>query len=638
MAIKKYIADATTTIVNAYQPNLRIRGTGSNMGAADVIEVFSVYGRETAPVTGTGGSQELSRALVKFPAADIAADRTAGTIPDSGSVSFYLRVFNAVHTKTVPRDYKLVIAAVSQSWQEGVGLDLETYKDLTQGNPGCNWIVRNNTKIAQITKVTFSSDTLADYGAGSGENYISIYDGYDRYNLWFNDGSGDSAPSQTGTETEIDISSTTPAAASIAAQFNSVVNGLSGFSTNIDSGVNTIVYVTSSTAGAVDETTTIGTLSGIALSAQQTGREGTPWVTVGGDYITSSGHIFSQSFSTGLEDVEVDITPLVEKWVSGTQANYGVGIHLSNSYEAYFSSSTGENSGSVINNLSGAVKSYYTKRLFAKGTQYWYKRPIIEARWDSTVKDDRGDFYYSSSLAPAADNLNTLYIYNYVRGALTNIPAVGTGSILVSLYSGSSVPTGSKLVLYDGGTNLTGGWVSTGIYSCSVAITAASTPLNPLFDVWHSGGVEYVTGSIVPAEMQASMTISKPVYYINITNMRQDYRSDEVARFNLYVRNKDWQPTIYTVANNTAPATTIESASYRVYRVLDGLEVVPYGTGSDRCTQLSYGVSGNYFDFDMNNIQPGYEYAFKFAFYDPSLSSWSEQSETFKFRVEDYEY
>ena len=171
-----------------------------------------------------------------------------------------------------------------------------------------------------------------------------------------------------------------------------------------------------------------------------------------------------------------------------------------------------------------------------------------------------------------------------------------------------------------------------------MAITAASTPLDPLFDVWHAGGVEYATGSIVPQVLSAAQTVSKPVYYLNITNMRRDYRSDETARFNLYIRNKNWQPTIYTVANNTAPATTIPSASYRIYRVMDGYEVLPYGTSSNMYTMLSYDVSGNYFDFDMNILEPGYEYAFKFAFYDPALSSWSEQSETFRFRVEDYEY
>ena len=45
MAIKRYIASADTTITNAYSSNLmeRSRGTGSNMGEADVMEIFSIY-------------------------------------------------------------------------------------------------------------------------------------------------------------------------------------------------------------------------------------------------------------------------------------------------------------------------------------------------------------------------------------------------------------------------------------------------------------------------------------------------------------------------------------------------------------------------------------------------------------------
>ena len=43
------------------------------------------------------------------------------------------------------------------------------------------------------------------------------------------------------------------------------------------------------------------------------------------------------------------------------------------------------------------------------------------------IKDDRSNFYYSSSLAPAEDNLNTIYLYNNIAGRLKNIPAVGTG-------------------------------------------------------------------------------------------------------------------------------------------------------------------------------------------------------------------
>ena len=502
MALLRYTASADTTVVNAFQPNLRTRGTGANAGMADVMEVFSIYGRQAS------GSQELSRILVKFPTTSISTDRTNSVIPASGSVSFYIRLHSAVTSKTVPRDFKLLVAAVSQSWQEGIGLDLEGYADLTKGNTGANWMS--------------ASDSAA-------------------------------------------------------------------------------------------------------------------WTSVGGDYLTASEYLYTQTFETGLEDLEVNITPLVEKWIAGTQNNYGVEILLSSSYEAYFSSSSGVDSGSVIQNTAGATKSYYTKRFFARGSQYFFKRPAIEARWNDVTRDDRGDFMLSSSRAPGADNLNTLYFYNIVRGRLTNLPDVGTGVLDVSLYSGSSdnsAPSGSALLLYDGSTSLTGGYVSTGIYSCSLAITAASTAVSPMYDVWFTGSTQYFTGSCKPHKLSTGLTLEPPRYVINITNLKSIYDSQETARIRLYTRNKNWNPTIYTVAKTDPPSTSIISASYRVYRVLDGYGAVAYGTGSDFHTGLSYDVSGNYFDFDMGLLEPGYTYAFKLAFYDEQVKAWQEQASDFRFRVE----
>ena len=524
MAIKRYKANADNTIVNAFQDGFKLRGTGSNTGEADILEVFSIYAREP----GNTGSQELSRVLIQFPVTDITTDRTSGVVPASGSVSFYLRMYNAETSNTVPTQFKLTVNPVSQSWQEGYGLDLENYSDVTNGNEGSNWMSASNTQ---------------------------------------------------------------------------------GWTTH----------------------------EGAKL--------------VGGTVITSSAdYLYEQTFETGLEDLDLDITPLVERWIAGSINNYGVLVKLSSSFEAYHSSSDGQNEGSIINNVNGATISYYTKRFFARGSQYFFKRPVIEARWNDSVKDDRGNFFYSSSLAPAADNLNTLYLYNYVRGRLANIPQIGTtGSIMVSLFSGSldnTEPTGSRLFLYNGAQAITGGFVSTGIYSCSVAITAAATPLERIYDVWHSGTLqnehtvttEFFTGSIDPVVLASAQTVAKPTYYLNITNLLPKYRSDQTARFNLYIREKNWNPNIHTVAKASPPTTTIESASYRIYRTLDGFEAIPHGTGSDLQTILSHDVSGNYFDFDMSLLEPGYEYAFRFAFYDSALNSWQEQRETFKFRVEDYEY
>ena len=75
--IKIYSASADNTITNAYKPDLTNRGTGSNMGAADILEIFSLYGQ------ASGSSDELSRVLIKFPTTPISTDRTAGNIPAS---------------------------------------------------------------------------------------------------------------------------------------------------------------------------------------------------------------------------------------------------------------------------------------------------------------------------------------------------------------------------------------------------------------------------------------------------------------------------------------------------------------------------------------------------------------------------
>ena len=486
MGIKRYTANADTTITNAYKANLQTRGTGSNMGLADSLEVFHIYGQESS------SSSENARVLINFPVTEIISERAAGEIPASGSVSWFLRVHNVVHPGTLPRNYNMTISAVSRSWDEGTGLDMEGYSDVGYAN-------------------------------------------------W----SGSASSS-----------------------------------------------------------------SGI-----------TAWTALGGDYHASP--TYTSYFDNGTEDIEVDISTLVEQWVAGTKGKYGVGIRMEN--ESAFSSS-------------------YTKKFSARGSQYFYSRPTLEARWDSATKDDRGNFYYSSSLAPAADNLNTLYLYNYSRGRLVDIPGIGSGdNINVSFYASTSdAPSGAKILLPVGGgvvanlnVNATGSWVSTGIYSANLAITASATPLTTIHDVWHSGSVEYHTGSITPNSLNSSVENSVSQMVMNITNLRDSYYRNETARFRLFTRQKNWNPTIYTTAISTPENYIVESGSFKVVRLIDDLDVVAFGTGSDLHTQMSFDSTGNYFDLDMSMLEAGYGYGIKFAFYDGGAGAWNEYPDVFKFRVEE---
>ena len=472
MSIKRYIADADNTITNAYKASLTIRGTGSNMGASDVLEVFSIYGQESS------SSIETSRVLINFPISDIAADRTSGTIPISGAVNFRLNMYNAEHSETLPTSFTLNVAPLSRSWDEGTGLDMEEYTDIGASS----W--------ERSTHSTFWNDAGAD--------------------MW-------------------------PA--------------------------------------------------------------------------TSSFSLFSQSFDGGTENLEVDITGLVEEWLAGAKPRYGVAISLLGSQED-------------DNN------SYYTKRLFARGSEFFFKRPSLEARWDSAVNDNRGNFYLSSSLASSADNKNTLYLYNYVRGQLKNIPSVGTGSIYVKLYTSSS--GGDELTSNATPINpITGGWSDTGVYTASFGLT---TTASLVYDRWLSGALVFHTGSFKTTTLDTSRINPNPTYYTTATNLRAEYFSNETARLRFFVRKKDWSPTIYTKAVAAIEGEYIEDAYYQIIRPHDGVKAIEYGTGSLNHTRLSYDVSGSYFDLDMSLLEKDYAYYVKLVYY--INGKYNEQPETFKFRVE----
>ena len=165
MGIKRYTANADTTITNAFKPNLTTRGSGSNMGRADSMEIFSIYGQESS------GSSELSRTLLNWDISAIETDRTNGVIPASGSVNFVLRMFNAPTPFTLPRDFDLVVAAVSGaktgdntpigfSWQEGNGLDMEGYTDITRDGTGANWINMGSSSTDGVVKWGAAGNTV----------------------------------------------------------------------------------------------------------------------------------------------------------------------------------------------------------------------------------------------------------------------------------------------------------------------------------------------------------------------------------------------------------------------------------------------------------------------------------------------
>ena len=491
MAIRRFKAIKDNTITNAFKENLTTRGTGSNMGEADVLEVFSIYAQSTT------SSSELSRILIEFDISAVSASRNSGDIPASGSVDFYLRMYNTEHSSTTPTNFTLTVAAISQSWEEGSGLDMDNYSD-------------------------------ADVS-----NYISASTGV-KWTTFHGDTEGGSF--HTGSEA-----------------------------------------------------------------------------------VTSS-----QFFQTGVEDMEVEVTRHVEEWLNNKTGSYGFGIFLSSSLET-------------------ASRSYYTKKFFARDSQFVLKRPTIEARWNDARTDDTSNFYLSSSRAPAADNLNTLYLYNYVRGQLQDVPDLGSeDKIYVSVYSGSnSAPTGSKITLPIGGgvvtnndNNVTGSKVSTGIYSASFAYT--SSAITEIYPVWHSSSTEYLTASAITVNtfpVQNSYPIKN--YKTSMPSLQAEYAANDVVNFRVFTQDKNYQANIFTVASTAVTPSIIEKMYYKIGRVVDEEVVVEYGTGSGNASysQLSYDASGSYFDFDISILEPDFSYQISYLVYEGG--NYLELKDKFNFRVID---
>ena len=72
----------------------------------------------------------------------------------------------------------------------------------------------------------------------------------------------------------------------------------------------------------------------LTVATTQSGSYATPWTTIGGDYHTDPEPV-SKAFETGLEDLEVDVTTIVESWLTTPASNYGFGNLVCGLYQKH---------------------------------------------------------------------------------------------------------------------------------------------------------------------------------------------------------------------------------------------------------------------------------------------------------------
>ncbi len=454
MSIRRYSASKDNTISSAFKVNLSDRGLTSNMGSSDILEIFSIFGQASS------SSIEQSRVLVQFPVSEIYSDRQSGKIPASGSVTFKLKMFNAEHNQTVPEGITMSVIPLVKPWSEGSGLDMEGYLDIGPSN----WTSASSTQTWQTLGGDFlSSDYISTASIALSSSQF-LEQGFEDVDVDISpfveqmiiNEAGNSVPASGS----IIFNETRPPQVGSVFKIYSY-NGdyrVFQFSNASGSSGNTTFVVTGSTA-ASSSANLINAInnSSISSSIAATGQ--------GGDLTASLSQRVATFYGNTIISSSVDAaTASVSSFTGGNGGlNYGFIVKLSETQE----------DGS-------SQRSYYTKKFFARSSHHQLERPVIEVQWDDSLKDDRGNITKSSSLAPAADNLNNIYLYNKQRSGLADIP--NTSSNLVVQF----VPKiGSSPVTITGDTTennyVSASKHSTGIYKAQFAYDGTESSLH---DIW----------------------------------------------------------------------------------------------------------------------------------------------------------
>lgn len=300
------------------------------------------------------------------------------------------------------------------------------------------------------------------------------------------------------------------------------------------------------------------------------------WTTVGA---SGSGPISTQHFDTGHEDMFVDVTNIVNTWLSGA-SNNGFIVKMSSSQES-------------------DSQDYYLKMFHGRNTFFNDRRPYLEARWNSFTGDHRNSFFFDVS--------GTLNLYNIVRGQYQDITSIGTGSIGVRIQDLSGTIA-----------NLTGTHSGrTGIYSVEFAIPSGNFSGSLWKDIWFNQSTPsqwFMTGAFGIGDSFSNVAASPKRYFVSVPSLQDTYSVDEKVRLGLFIRPHDYNPARVLTASLDSQGDVMLKAYYQITNDRTDEVVVPFGTGSLQHTRLSFDRNGNYFDFHMNALSEDNVYRLTFLF------------------------
>lgn len=309
----------------------------------------------------------------------------------------------------------------------------------------------------------------------------------------------------------------------------------------------------------------------------------------------------TQSFPKGTENLEIDVTQVVSATLAGLLPDQGFRISFDETQE-------------------NDMLTRFVKRFGSSQAVDPYVQPQLIFKYRDAIVSNENDFTF--------DTPGTLFLYNTVRGNLTNVvsgstltPVTGTNCMLLKLVTPVSSSSGSVsyTTFVTASQHKIGLSYVTGVYSASFTLLSADTQFakkisqsgSVTFDqVWSSfdGTVSYFSGSLTvtpPAGSTGPITPKR--YFINVTNIATEYVSTDVARIKVFVFDFS-NPVIKLVkVPLETPSVTVENAFYSIRDVANNTVIIPFDTtfGS---TKLSGDSSTMYFDLWMSSLVSGRAY------------------------------
>ena len=301
-----------------------------------------------------------------------------------------------------------------------------------------------------------------------------------------------------------------------------------------------------------------------------------------------------QTFSTGEEDLQIDVTTIVSATIAGILPDHGFRISFSGSQET-------DN------------RTRFVKRFISRHSTNTRKVPKIRVTFNDTVQDNHENFVFNVT--------GSLFLNNTIRGVPSNLLSgssatqiTGSESLIVKLISGTFSSS------YTASQHTIGGNEITGLYSASFAVSSEDSLLRTeilnagsatFTEVWSSldETVPFLSSTLVIKSPNRTGFNNEPMRFtMNITNMRSSYQRSEKVRLRLHAQEID---TTHDFKSFKIPfekkSVILKDLYYRVRDSNSNDILIPFES-SRGSTQLSTDSKGMYFDLYMDSFDIGRVY------------------------------